>query len=104
IRQVSSDDDPGEDSENGERDDAGGDHRDRLIEGNGGPGELTENRQPPGGQLLSRPTALPGTAVSSASRSIEEIRIGQPVNGRRVLHRRLGDLFIAALVKRLLRM
>src|ERR1700676_2287708 len=71
IRQVSPDHDPSEDRENGERDDAGGDQRERLIEGNGVPTELTEHRRPPAVKPLSRPPARPVRAVSSGSRSIE---------------------------------
>src|SRR6266576_3384576 len=40
---MASDDDPGEDPEDGERDHARGDHRDRLIERNGRPSEFTKH-------------------------------------------------------------
>src|SRR5437588_4646272 len=40
---MASDDDPGENPEDGERDHARGDHRDRLIERNGRPIEFTKH-------------------------------------------------------------
>src|SRR5229473_7634178 len=62
-------DDPAEDGENAERHDAGRDHRDRLIEGKGVPGELTEHRRPPRAERLpSRPPASLATAAVSARR------------------------------------
>src|SRR5207245_2461810 len=44
IRQVSLEEDPGENPNDGERDGTRGDHRDRLMKRDGSQGQLTEHR------------------------------------------------------------
>ena len=102
IGKMSLHENPGQDPEDGEGDDAGRDHRDRLIEGNGRPTQFTEHRRLP---IEERPAWL--FVLRSRPRSyllrrygLKEIGIVEPIVGRRNLDALFGKLGIAAGIER----